>query len=61
MPSTPENKASTKGMKRESGHPSSVSGIEYSRAGEKGRNEGQVFKIPQDHPEVCNVRTPEHK
>jgi hypothetical protein len=57
-----ENKPSMKGMKRESGHPNSVSGIEHTHAGEKGQQKGVVFKIPQglcDHSDVMS--TPEHK
>ena len=57
-----ENKPSMKGMKRESGHPSSVAGIEgeHSHAGEKGHQGGVVFKIPKtcDHSDVMS--TPEH-
>jgi hypothetical protein len=57
-----ENKASEKGMKRESGHPNSVSSIEHTHAGERGHQGGVVFKIPQglcDHSDVMS--TPEHK
>lgn len=56
-----ENKSSMKGMKRESGHPNSVSGIEHTHAGERGQNKGVVFKIPQGHPELCNVKSPQHR
>ena len=53
-----------KGMAKESGHPSSVKGIEgeHGHAGEKGSNKGVVFKIPSglcDHSDVMS--TPEHK
>ena len=55
-----ENKASERGMKRESGHPNSVSGIEGEHAGERGHQKGVVFKIPTtcDHSDVMS--TPEH-
>lgn len=44
-----ENKVSEKGMVRESGHPSSVKGIEgeHDHAGEKGGH-GVVFRLPKD-------------
>lgn len=57
-----ENKASEKGMKRESGHPNSVSNIEHTHAGERGHQKGVVFKIPQGLPDhSCVMSTPEHK
>jgi hypothetical protein len=44
-----ENKSSKKGMAKESGHPSSVKGIEgeHDHAGEKG-GKGVVFRLPAD-------------
>ena len=44
-----ENKASEKGMAKESGHPSTVAHLEY--AGSPGHKEsgGTKFKMPKDH------------
>ena len=60
MPSTPENRSSMKGMKRESGHPKSVAQDE-GHAGERGHQSGVVFKIPSGHPDLSCVKTPQHK
>lgn len=49
MPPGGENKSSHKGMKKESGHPHTVAGIEeHSHAGEQGANHGVVFKLPHE-------------
>lgn len=58
-----ENKPSMKGMKRESGHPSTVAGIEeHTHAGERGHQGGVVFKIPGGLPDhSCVMKTPEVK
>jgi hypothetical protein len=60
MPKLPnENRASEGGMKRTSGHPTTVA-KEEGHAGEKGHQGGVVFKIPKtcDHSDVMS--TPEH-
>jgi hypothetical protein len=49
MPPGGENKSSHKGMKKESGHPKSVAGIEdHNHAGERGHQDGVVFRLPKD-------------
>ena len=56
-----ENKSSKKGEKRESGHPSSVAGIEgeHDHAGEKGHQDGVVFRLKDsdctDHSRVRDL------
>ena len=56
----PENKASEKGEAKVHGQPNSVSGIEGTHAGERGRG-GVVFRLPKDCTDHSRVRSPEHK
>ena len=60
-----ENKASERGMARESGHPNSVSNIEHDRnhAGEKRHGGSRVWRMPKDS-EISDhsvVRTPQKR
>jgi hypothetical protein len=55
MPGKPENRESKKGMSRESGHPSTVKGIEKVGSSLKG---GVKFGYFKDHPDKSKVRIP---
>ena len=60
MPPGGENKSSMKGMAKASGHPKSVAEDE-GHAGERGRQDSVVFKLPASVTDHSCVRSPEHK